>query len=200
MSKCFLVIFTSISYLYISQSKLTLPSCDDKEWCNIDMPKESLFNFPPPTDTLRWRNAQISAALGNQILLKKVNHIFKHPYDMLDGDTQFKNLHFIADFFADEKSMLSSITGGYISASNEKRSKKVDNTTYLFDPYQSKYAHRAPIVMIGYLKFAAGPYKGKVLGYESIQRRTFLKEFMHVEKYIKHPTIFIAGTCIYSTK
>jgi hypothetical protein len=34
-------------------------ACNDPVWCQIEMPTKSYFKFDPPTDSLRWRQAQV---------------------------------------------------------------------------------------------------------------------------------------------
>lgn len=37
----------------------TVETCDDPLWCHIEMPRKSYFKFDPPTDSLRWKRAQV---------------------------------------------------------------------------------------------------------------------------------------------
>lgn len=92
----------------------------DKVWCDIAMPRESSFGFPPPDDLTLWRKAQLIAASGEPILAKAIQEYFPHPYDFLDGDKSFKNIENLIDYFLDPKTMLSPISQGMISERYKK--------------------------------------------------------------------------------
>lgn len=84
--------------------------CEDPVWCNIPMPTKSYYKFDPPTDASRWKKAQIQASKGEQVLLKEVIKAFPNHFDFLDGDISFRKLHFLMDFFIDERRDLTPLT------------------------------------------------------------------------------------------
>lgn len=90
--------------------KLEDLKCDNPVWCTIEMPKVSYYKFPPPTDPLKWRRAQIQAANGDQVLLQRISKVFPQPFDFLDGDRSFRRLHYLIDVFVDQKRSLDAIT------------------------------------------------------------------------------------------
>ena len=57
----------SESFLDISDNKISHLSCSDPTWCTIPMPSSSFFNFDPPTNLQKWKQAQVQAAEGKQV-------------------------------------------------------------------------------------------------------------------------------------
>lgn len=91
--------------------------CKDPEWCSIPMPKVSHFYFPPPTDPIRWKKAQILAASGDLVLLQRIKDTFSNSFDFLDGDRVFRSIHHIIDIFIDNNGGIDALTPAYFSKS-----------------------------------------------------------------------------------
>ena len=115
-----IIIIISSSLLYYSQLTVnqTIPSipyplpispqsrlliCNNEEWCSIQIPRKSLFGFDPPIDLNKWKESQILAASGEQVLLKHIQNVINHPLDFLDGDVSFRSYHRIVDIFIDKQ-------------------------------------------------------------------------------------------------
>ena len=92
-----------------------LAVCTDFNWCSIPMPKTSFYKFKPPQDMDKWKAAQILAASGAQVLLKRIVKVFPNPFDFLDGDRSFRRIHRTIDIFVDEKNGL-----GVLKASSKQ--------------------------------------------------------------------------------
>ena len=132
--------------------------CNDVDWCSISMPSISYFKFEPPTDPVRWKQAQILAASGRLVLLERISKVFPNPFDFLDGDRSFRRQHHMVDVFVDETRWLSGITNQN-DGSNAKRVRKVrhDSQTWEkekknvvpYDDEEWKLAKRIPIVSLG---------------------------------------------------
>lgn len=134
-------LYNNSSGIYILQ-----PSPEMQEvplpWGDIAMPFKSYFaGFGAPTDALRWNQALMQAARGEQVLLSRVMNVIKSPLDLFEGDKEFKWLHKLADYHRSTK----------------------DNWLEGMD---SKF--RAPVVMLGYRRFDRWNYEGKQEGAESM--------------------------------
>ena len=179
--------------------------CTDPVWCDIRMPAKSHFRFEPPTDGNRWRSAQILAASGEQVLLKKVRAVFTHPMDFLDGDVLFRHFNNIADFHIDHNKDLSRLTPSNKLGSAKKV--KVYSWEKGLAPsslpkihpteYDVAAIHRAPVVMVGYSAFAATAdnslYTGKHLGDVTVERGDLYQQFKAVAAKIDKPFILLHG-------
>lgn len=84
--------------------------CADPDWCNIEMPSDSLFRFPAPTNRTLWRLAQVHAWRGDQILLQKSIEAIKTPMEFLVGDINFREYHSMFDYFLDPQHDFSFLT------------------------------------------------------------------------------------------
>lgn len=103
------------------QTLESLGKCTDPMWCNIAMPKVSYFKFDAPSDPVRWRIAQMQAISGEQVLLKRTMKAFPNHFDFIDGDISFRKLHYLMDFFVDEKRDLSPLLPGTKIVNTERR-------------------------------------------------------------------------------
>jgi len=168
--------------------------CEDPVWCNIEMPIRSYFKFDPPTDINRWRKAQLQAARGEQVFLKRISEVFTHPFDFLDGDRQFRKLQWSVDVFVDERSWLSGLTStGQIKARVEQPfAWEKEKRAVIPKPYDFSAAQRAPIVQIGYVvfrqdnnQFFAGNFEGGTF----TTRQKFIQEWKNVREDIIAPAI-----------
>lgn len=126
------------------------PPCDTPEWCAAPMPSKSHFGFDPPSDPIRWRQAQVAAARGeHSLLLESLKH-FTQANDFLDGDTAFKYIHYYTDIFLDRETGFSVLTGG---------AAKVKSSRGYWRHSSYEPATRIPIVMAGYGTDARGATK-----------------------------------------
>ena len=110
------------------------------EWC-LPMPTKSYFGFPPPTDEVKWRSAQIAASRGEHSLLQESLKHFTTPNDFVDGDTAFKYIHYYVDVFLDKEI-------GFGALTNDNFRGKKTRGYWRHDSYAP--ATRIPIVMAGY--------------------------------------------------
>jgi hypothetical protein len=108
------VVDSALSPVLVTSSNAFTPdeSCVDPIWCSIEMPTKSFFRFEPPSDASRWKKAQLQAALGDQVLLSRTIKTFPNHFDFIDGDISFRKLHYLFDFFIDEKRDLSPLVPG----------------------------------------------------------------------------------------
>lgn len=113
-------------------------ACDDPVWCNIPMPTKSYYKFEPPTDTIRWKKAQMQASKGEQVLLKEIIKVFPNHFDFLDGDTNFRKLHYLMDFFIDERRDLTPLTLRTMADGGDRRKLVEDGSEYLNLPEEEK--------------------------------------------------------------
>ena len=158
------------------QSSLLTTICNDEEWCSIQIPKKSLFGFDPPIDINKWRESQILAASGEQVLLKHIQNVINHPLDFLDGDVSFRSYHRIVDIFIDNqqrKSELLRLTSiqptdttkitvpikqdttthnRHLQAvkTSSSTKPKLNPSEFLPPLYNFKTANRAPVIQLGY--------------------------------------------------
>jgi hypothetical protein len=156
--------------------------CLDPVWCNIEMPKKSYYRFDPPTDPVKWRKAQVQAAAGEQVLLRKVVQQFPGHSDFLDGDITFRKLHSIFDFFVDERRDLAPLVPPGAQFSSGIRGQRrlddakpkpedasgsapkmvkgkllypweVEGRRVIPEPYDFRAANRSAVVSIGYTAY-----------------------------------------------
>lgn len=121
-------------------------------WADIAMPTKSFFaDFEAPRDSLRWNQALLQAARGEQVLLDRILRVVRSPGDLFENDKDFKWLHRLADL--------------------HKSATKEDN--WLADLGVHSHtaqnrASRAPIVMYGYRKFDHPNHEGRQVGIPSM--------------------------------
>lgn len=173
--------------------------CTDENWCMIPMPSKSLFKFRPPSDPIKWRDAQYRASTGEQVLLKLISKTFTTPYDFLDGDRSFRSLHRIVDVFIDDNNWLNELVkNGKKSNARSEKSSAANQKWYKEGkdvvPYSQdwRYAKRAPIATIGYNAFEKNENKyfsGSYLGGMYPRKYDFLKEWKKVQDQIDSPFI-----------
>ena len=167
---------------------LDAKTCTDPIWCNVRMPAKSYYKFDPPTDKNRWKKAQILAASGEQILLKRILRHFPHPLDFLDGDRSFRRIHALVDVFVDKA----------IGLDDLKKSKRnrVDNLGIYEGKrvvplaYNFRDFDRAPLLSIGYTVFERDfneYFSGNRLGYSGIDRGDFLNRWRSIQHEIDTP-------------
>ena len=194
-----------------------LPDCTDKIWCSIPMPKNSFFKFEPPTNKFRWRLAQIQAANGEQVLLRRIVKFFPNHFDFIDGDITFRKLHYVFDIFIDERRDLSQIlmqpetvkepeTSRRLSTFNDTSSNpsrrrrlskgeitapqlvrgrlmypwELQGRKVVPEPYEFRYADRAPVVSIGYTAYSRDSqtyFAGNNLGGAFLDRHKFFQQW-----------------------
>eukprot|EP01041_Mallomonas_annulata_P002345 gene2345-4558_t len=189
-----------LNWIWISSCETT--KCDDPIWCNVKMPPYSLFKFDPPSDSRRWKQAQIRAASGDHILLERIVKTFKHPFDFLDGDRGFRSLHQTVDIFVDDSSWLTALTKdgvNKITTLRAQRKPKSDDQKWQKErkylvPESSDWieARRAPIVSVGYNAFARDAntfFAGNYLGGHYVQKKDFLKNWKLAKDDIIYPFI-----------
>ena len=170
----------------------------NNEWCNIPMPKQSYFRFPPPKDKEKWKQAAILAMKGEHVLLKRILQYFPSSFDFLDGDVLFRAYHQPIDYYLDENNDFRVLTPNGLNNYLQKRPRpKVRkysfelNTSMKFMPnlYDFTNIQRAPIIKLGYYAFKkynrrnnffSGSYAGEV----SIDRKKFLYLWQQYSKQI----------------
>ena len=145
-------------------------------WCAVPMPVVSHFScFEPPNNNARWRQAQLHAANGDQILLQRVLPHFPNHLDLLDGDITFAATYRYADFFLDKQNGLDVLTASYSSNNNSNSNytngkdnvvrqrfegkiypweAKETRSEVLPPPYDFNHGTRAPIIQMGYSAFS----------------------------------------------
>lgn len=111
-------------------------------WGDIPMPSKSYFaGFDPPNDPLKWNQALLQAARGEQVLLQRVLQVIRSPTDLWEGDKEFKWLHRMVD---------------YLRSKHDGWLENFDNKP------------RAPVVLLGYRKFSHWNHEGSQTGAESM--------------------------------
>lgn len=190
------------------------------EWCTIPMPKKSFFGFNAPDDPEKWRQAQILAAQGGHVLLRRVLASFPHPNDFLDGDISFRQLHRAMDVFIDKKDWFEKLATPPTGRDKEKleaeRREAKDSPalkfgytdpgkapewslkkyTYVPDNYDFVSAKRAPIAMLGYSVFERDRNKffsGTEIGGLYMGRQHVLSRWNFAADRLKEPIILVAG-------
>lgn len=169
------------------------PDCSDQQWCTVKIPQNSHFRFDPPTDTSRWRRAQIQAANGEQVLLQRILKLFPQILDFLDGDLLFRQYHKISDVFLDNKGR----SFEALTASSKSSEYATKESMHLFKnglpgPYDFRWAGRAPIVKLGYLAFDKSGsflFNGKVIGEGHLGRDALLQQWKLYRSDIDTPFI-----------
>jgi hypothetical protein len=170
--------------------------CNDADWCNVPMPTKSLFGFDPPTDSKKWNEARLMASSGEQVLLSKIAAHFPNYLDFLDGDTQFRNMHFIPDFFIDKNRDLTPL----LSQSPLKAKDRIIHEPYKWGnervlPRDHNFydSGRAPIFKLGYYAFSksggAPLFGGPEVGKEMVGRSMLLEYWSRVKDVISTPFI-----------
>ena len=200
-------------------SKPPLLDCTDPMWCNIEMPTVSYFRFDAPTDQYKWRLAQLQAASGEQVLLKRVIKQFPGHDDFLDGDITFRKLHSIFDFFVDEQRDLTPliplqtefsstieqhrnrrleskplITGPKMVNGKLKYPWELEGKRVIPDPYDFRAVNRSAIVSIGYTAYTRDSqtyFSGNRVGGAFIDRNKFFQYWKNVRDKIDLPFISI---------
>lgn len=168
--------------------------CVDPIWCNVKMPSKSYFKFDPPDDTVRWRHAQVLAASGEAVLLKKVMKHFPHPLDFIDGDRSFRRIHALVDIFVDKTIGLDDLKQ---SGQNPARVDlgelgKFEGKRVVPAAYNYRTVGRAPLLSIGYTVFNRDSneyFSGDRLGYSGIERPDFLSRWSRMKNQLDYPFI-----------
>jgi hypothetical protein len=179
--------------------------CGDKMWCSIPMPNRSHFRFEPPTDADRWRVAQIQAARGDQVLMKRARAVFPNQMDFIDGDELFRGLNNIVDLHIDHNKDLTLLTLNAKMVSHAPQhvynwatlSNASHPSVVIPGDYDIRGMDRAPVVMVGYYVFARkrnSPYfTGPHVGEAIIDRPRLYKHFNAVKETIAKPFILLHG-------
>jgi hypothetical protein len=97
--------------------------------------KSNFYGMPPPSDKLKWINAQSQASSGEQVLLKAFLRAIANPLDLIHGKTQFKDVHRMGDAF------LSKASGGLQSLSTHRSA-------------------RPPVTLFGFRTFGGANHEG----------------------------------------
>ena len=102
-------------------------------WENINPPLQSYFaGFDPPSDGRKWHQALNQASLGQQILLANVLEAVRSPFDLHEGDYEFKWVHTMVDY--------------HLARGTARRKKWRNDLRF----YPRGRKDKAPIVMLGY--------------------------------------------------
>jgi hypothetical protein len=185
------------------------------------MPVTSYFRFDPPTDARKWKIAQLQAARGEQVLLKRVVAQFPGHNDFLDGDITFRKLHSIFDFFVDESRDLSplvpaKVVRGRRDIQEDRESRKLaeqpaitapkmvngklkypwelEGRRVVPEPYDFRGANRSAVVSIGYTAYTRDQqtyFSGNRVGGAFIDRNKFFQYWRDVKDRIDLPFISI---------
>lgn len=184
-------------------------SCLDPIWCNVPMPKESLFRFPtPPNDAARWSQAQRLAASGDPVLLRRIKSFFPHYFDFLDGDTQFRAYHMPTDYFMDDNHGFEVLSRDYPGASYKPQASVLGGKLRKYNwesdphnrvipkPYDIRNLERAPVIHLGYFGFnrkgsssASNFFGGNFVGEAIVDRGKLIKLWNAGKDHIDRPWI-----------
>ncbi len=161
-------------------------ACDDPVWCSIPMPKKSHFRLSAPKDPIRWRKAQVAAANGDHVLLKRIRQHFPNALNFLDGDIKFTHYHHLVDHFVDKKNDLFPFV--LTPPTEDEKIKKMkkknisasglmmtgDYSIEMPATYLADKMGRAPIIQMGYTRFERFPeepyFKGSRLEDKNVLR------------------------------
>lgn len=149
-------------------------------WCcsQLSMHKKSYFGFPDLDDEMKWLHSCRLAASGRQILLPKILREHTSPYDFIDGDVSFLNLHKQVDEFLDP------IEGfvGRMKITGEQRRRAVPVS---YGQFYEKTANtlrehmgRVPILMSAFLQYS-GVKKDYLRGQERGYKGLSLTQILH---------------------
>lgn len=170
--------------------------CTDTEWCNIDIPPKSLFGFASKIDKVRWREAQIKAASGEQVLLSRILQHFPNYLNFLDGDVEFRKYHHLADFFVDRNRDLSPlISNAPIPSKSRARQGepyKWSKNKVLPRDHDFYNSSRAPIFKVGYFAFSrpkSALFGGPVVGKAVVSRDMLFEHWNRVKDMLTTPFI-----------
>jgi hypothetical protein len=171
------------------------PICTDFIWCNISAPLKSYFGFNDEIDATSWSLAKLQAKSGEQVLLKKVIEHFPHYLDFLDGDTRFRKLHFLADFFIDKQNDLTPLISDHVVHGGKKMAQTVGSKVKVLERNNDFYfTKRAPIVKAGYTAFARPGslfYGGPEIGKAVVTRATLLEHWRKVRDRVTRPFVML---------
>lgn len=185
----------------LSIDELSL-KCTDPIWCNVEMPATSYYKFSPPTDKLKWKQAQIHAANGDQILLERIVREFPSPLEYIDGDRSFRRLHRIMDIFLDTEQGLGAVTSKDIADSVGGIGTIPDGD---LQPWQKSKLRlvplpfetpRAPIIQLGYFAFNKNNnefFSGNHVGGHFVNFLEFLNQWNGVKHKIVKPFIAVVS-------
>lgn len=181
-----------VESIELPESAKTLP-CDDVIWCSVPMPSRSLFRFPDnDIDAVRWRKAQIQAASGDPILLRRIFPHFPNYLDFLDGDVMFRAHHMIVDHFVSQDQEFDFLAAPV----NEKHEVVTDikaSNGFVPPPYYAQRMKRAPIVRPGFGKFSrdgdAHMFQGRKVGDDHYDLSKILRNWRKVRDQIATPFI-----------
>jgi len=180
-----------------SRSPKDLDECTNLEWCSVEAPTKSLFRFATPIDPVRWKEAQIKAASGEQVLLAEIMKHFPTYLDFLDGDTKFRKIHHLADFYVDRNRDLSPLLATEPMKWKAKRAKepyKWGNAKVLPRDHDFYPHKRAPIFKLGYYAFQSGNslwFGGPEMGKALVSRADFSAHWQKVRGQVSRPHILL---------
>jgi hypothetical protein len=170
-------------------------------WCcsKIPMHVKSYYGFSDLDNQQKWLQSCRLAASGKQVLLPNILKELTHPYDFIDGDTAFQNLHKQVDEFLDA-------TDGFIGrtkASNTFTS-KISQTPMSYGNYYEKTPytkeesmHRVPILASGFMQYSGHSkdfLRGHFLGFKGVSLTQILHHWGRQKKDIPMTERFILIT------
>ena len=162
--------------------------------------------------------AQIQAANGEQVLLKRIVKFFPGHENFLDGDISFRKLHSVFDFFVDEQRDLSPLVPpgtSYTSSIASKSSRRklqleitapktvngklkypweLEGKRVIPDIYDFRAANRSAVVSIGYTAYTRDQqtyFSGNRVGGAFIDKNLFFRYWRNVKNKIDLPFISI---------
>jgi hypothetical protein len=140
---------------------------DGDSWLTIPLPRESHFlGHEPPTDAVRWRNAQHAAKNGELIFLNKIFEQIHRGEDIYSPDVNFRWIQRQVDMFFTDK-----------------------NRSTWSDLLQFP-ENRAPIVHLGHKGFTRPNYEGESNSFDPFD----VKHLVRFKDKI--PRKFIAVGCM----
>ena len=150
-----------IANLYVEPVLPTIQPIPPGQWENVAIPSKSYFaGFEAPNDALRWNQALLQAARGEQILLERVLQVIHTPTDLFENDKHFRWVHRMAD----------------LHKSATKEDGWLTNLGPFMHPRHQQRGSRAPIVMLGYRKFEHENHEGPLTGIPSLGPGEIIKK------------------------
>lgn len=142
-------------------------------WCCSKIPihATSYYGFSDLNDQQKWLQSCRVAASGQQILLPNILKELTHPYDFIDGDTAFQNLHKQIDEFLDA-------SDGFLGRMKSSNTNKRSHTPMSYGTYYEKTPftkqesmHRVPILASGFMQYSGHSkdfLRGQFLGFKGV--------------------------------
>ena len=165
-------------------------------WCcsQLTIHKKSYFGFPNLDDKIKWLHSCRIAASGQQVLLPKILLEHTSPYDFIDGDISFINLHKQIDEFLDPNE-------GFISRMNTTRERGRGAVPISYGQFyekavstQREHMNRVPILMSAFLQYSGvrrDYLRGQDRGYKGLSLTQILHHWEKQEAAINPEERFI---------